>query len=128
MHSSLPNFIAALALLAGANVLYSQAVHGGGHISLPAAPATDAVPVVEDYFGTTITDKYRWLEDAKSAETRAFLEQQMAYTDRYLKQAKVGPQMTEDLDALIHVTSWSMPIQRGDSYFFQKRQIGRAHV
>ena len=88
---------------------------------LPTPPPTEQVPVVDNYFGTKITDNYRWLEDAKSPETRAFLDQQMAYTDRYLKQAKVRPEFADSLDGLIHITSWSTPIIRGDSYFFMKR-------
>jgi len=102
----------------------AQTVKGGDRITLPLAPETDKVPVVDDYFGTKIPDDYRWLEDAKSAETRAFIDQQIAYTDRYLKQAKVRPEIAENLDALIHVTTWSTPIQRGDGYFFMKRLSG----
>jgi len=101
-----------------------DAIRGGDHIHLPSPPAADAVPVVDTYFGTKITDNYRWLEDAKSAETRDFLDKQIAYTDRYLKQARVRPEFAENLDALVHVTSWTTPIQRGDSYFFTKRLSG----
>jgi prolyl oligopeptidase len=96
-------------------------IQGGDHIRLPLPPEVDKVPVVDNYFGTKITDDYRWLEDSKSAETRDYIDKQMAYTDRYLKQAKIRPEFADNLDALIHVTSWSTPIQRGDSYFFTKR-------
>jgi prolyl oligopeptidase len=96
-------------------------IHGGDHIRLPKPPETESIPVVDNYFGTKITDNYRWLEDAKSTETRNYIDAQMAYTDRYLKQAKVRPEFVDNLDALIHVTSWSTPIQRGDTYFFSKR-------
>ena len=102
----------------------AQTVKGGDRITLPLAPETEKVPVVDNYFGTKITDDYRWLEDAKSTETRAYIDRQIAYTDRYLKQAKVRPEFAENLDALIHVTTWSTPIQRGDSYFFMKRLSG----
>ncbi len=98
-----------------------QTIHGGDRITLPPPPPTEAIPVVDKYFDTKITDNYRWLEDGKSDETRAFLEQQTAYTDRYLKQAKVRPEFADKLDALIHITTWSIPLQRGDSYFFTKR-------
>jgi len=101
-----------------------QTVKGGDHISLPPAPETEEIPVTDNYFGTKITDDYRWLEDAKSPETRDFIDRQIAYTDRYLKQARVRPEFAENLDALLHVTTWSMPIQRGDSYFFMKRLSG----
>ena len=96
-------------------------IQGGDHIRLPLPPEVEKTPVVDNYFGAKITDDYRWLEDAKSPETRDFIDKQMAYTDRYLKQARIRPEIADNLDALIHVTSWSTPVQRGDSYFFIKR-------
>jgi prolyl oligopeptidase len=124
--------VVALSALVVPAVIFAQSsqepaqypIHGGDHIHLPPAPAADKVPVTDDYFGTKITDDYRWLEDAKSPETRDFIEKQIAYTDRYLKQARIRPEFADNLDALIHVTTWSTPIQRGDSYFFMKRLSG----
>jgi prolyl oligopeptidase len=100
-------------------------IRGRDHIALPAPPPVDPVPVVDKYSDSKITDNYRWLEDSKSAETRKFIEDQMAYTDRYLKQAKVRPEFADNLDTLVHVTTWSTPILRVnkgvESYFFMKR-------
>jgi prolyl oligopeptidase len=128
METSVRILLAIAVISVGAAVIEAQnptqTVKGRDHISLPAAPETDKVPVVDNYFGTRITDDYRWLEDAKSPETRAWIDRQIAYTDRYLKQAKIRPEIAENLDALIHVTTWSTPIQRGDSYFFMKRLSG----
>ena len=103
------------------NQASQEPIHGGDRIRMPLPPEVEKKPVVDTYFGTKITDNYRWLEDAKSPETRDFIDKQMAYTDRYLKQARVRPEFSDNLDVLIHVTSWSTPIQRGDSYFFTKR-------
>lgn len=114
-------FSTVLALALGSGALLAQSIHGGDHITLPAPPPTESIPVIDAYPGTKITDNYRWLEDSKSEDTREFVDKQIAYTDRYLKQAKVRPEIADELDALIHVTSWSTPIQRGDSYFFSKR-------
>jgi prolyl oligopeptidase len=102
----------------------AQTIHGREGITLPPPPAVDAIPVADDYFGTKITDNYRWLEDAKSPETRAFIDAQNAYTARYLKQARIRPQVLDDLDALENVSEAGAPIQRGDSYFFSKRLTG----
>ncbi|QDQ26837.1 S9 family peptidase [Chitinimonas arctica] len=52
--------------------------------SLSGPPATPIKPVVEDYFGTKITDPYRWLEDMKSAEFRDWLKAQANYADSML--------------------------------------------
>src|SRR5208283_1582448 len=59
-------------------------VKGGNGIILPPPPPTEARPVTENIHGTTLTDPYRWLEDAKSPETRAWISQQMKYTEQYL--------------------------------------------
>ena len=104
--------------------LLAQTIYGGDGITLPPPPAVEAVPVADDYFGTKIPDSYRWLEDAKSAETRAFLDAENAYTSRYLKQARIRPQLLDDLDALEHVSRWSMPVERGGNLFFIKRLAG----
>ncbi len=111
----------ALLVAAGA---FAQTIHGREGIVLPSSPAVEASPVADNYFGTRISDSYRWLEDAKSTETRAFLDAQNAYTARYLKQARIRPDVVDDLDALENVTRVGVPIERADSYFFSKRLAG----
>lgn len=102
----------------------AQTIHGRDGITLPEPPAVETKPVVDNYFGTKITDDYRYLEDAKSPETRAFIDAENTYTARYLKQARIRPQVVDDLDALIHVQQWTMPVERAGSYFFAKRLSG----
>jgi prolyl oligopeptidase len=99
----------------------AQSIQGREGIRLPAYPPVESKVVVDNYFGTKITDRYRWLEDARSADTRAFVEAQNAYTARYFRQAKIRPQIVEDLDPLERVTRWSQPEARGESLFFSKR-------
>ena len=101
-----------------------QIIHGREGIALPAPPAVEASPISDDYFGTKIPDSYRWLEDSKSPETRAFIEAENAYTARYLKQARIRPQAVDDLDALENVSATNAPIERANSYFFTKRLSG----
>ena len=116
---------ACLVVLVGlAGSATAQAIHGREGITLPAPPAVETHPVVDDYFGTKITDNYRWLEDAKSAETRAYIDAQNAYTARYYKQAHMRADVVEDLDALEHVTQSSIPREQAGSYFFSKRLAG----
>ncbi len=114
-----------LALLAilGVNAV-AQAIHGRDGIALPPPPAVEKIPVTDDYFGTKITDDYRWLEDAKSPETRAFIDAENTYTARYLEQARIRPQAADDLDALENVSVTSAPLERAGSYFFMKRLVG----
>ncbi len=102
----------------------AQIIHGREGITLPAPPAVDAIPVSDDYFGTKVLDSYRWLEDSKSPETRAFIDAQNAYTTLYLKQARIHDQLLDDLDELENVSDADLPIQRGNDYFFRKRLAG----
>ncbi len=98
-----------------------RTIHGGDGITLPAPPVTARHAVTDDYFGTQIVDNYRWLEDAYSAATQAYLKAQIAYTDAYLRQARVRPRIAQDLDGLVHMTQWTIPIQRGDEYYLMRR-------
>lgn len=45
-----------------------------------AAPSTRRAPVEDRYHGVSVTDDYRWLEDARSAEVVAWTEAQNRYT------------------------------------------------
>src|ERR1017187_1003062 len=112
-----------VALWLGGTAL-AQSIQGRDGIKLPPPPAVDAIEVTDNYFGTKINDKYRWLEDSKSPETRAYIDAQNTYTARYMKQARIRPQVEDDLDELERVSRWTMPMERNGVYFFQERLAG----
>ena len=99
----------------------AQSIRTGDGVLLGAPPDAATDPVVDSYSGTRLTDNYRWLEDTKSPETRAFLDSENAYTARYFKSVRMRTDVVEDLEALEHVASWSMPLQRGENLYFMKR-------
>ncbi|MGB6192720.1 MAG: prolyl oligopeptidase family serine peptidase, partial [Terracidiphilus sp.] len=103
---------------------FAQTIHTGDGRTMPAPPPEDTQPVVDNYSGIKITDNYRWLEDAKSPETRAFIDEQNAYTTRYLKQARIRPQIVDDLQALEDVSVTGTPRERAGNYFFMRRIAG----
>ncbi len=96
-------------------------IKGGNGIVLPVPPPTEAKPVTETIHGVTLTDPYRWLEDGKSPETRAWIAEQTRYTDEYLSQVKIRPEIIDELSKLERVESYSIPEERGSMYFFKKR-------
>lgn len=102
-------------------------IHGKDGITLPPPPAVKVQPVVDEYQSgespqpVQVTDDYRWLEDAHSPETRAFIKAENAYTQQYLDQVKTLPQVREEIAALLRVDFVSTPQHRGDRYFFVKR-------
>jgi prolyl oligopeptidase len=104
----------------------SAQVHGKDGITLPAAPAVAKHPVVDIYHqangpDVAVTDSYRWLEDAKSPETREFIAAQNAYTQKYLDQVKILPQVRTQMATLLKVDQMSPPERRGERLFFTRQ-------
>jgi prolyl oligopeptidase len=84
-------------------------------------PATGTDNVVDNYFGTKITDPYRWLEDQNSPETRAWIRAEDACTDVALDKLPGRDAVSKRLGELMKVDSTNAPIERGGRYFFMKR-------
>ncbi|HYK16671.1 MAG TPA: prolyl oligopeptidase family serine peptidase [Bryobacteraceae bacterium] len=60
-------------------------------------PATPKKPVTDAYFGTAVTDDYRWLEDGSDAAVRAWSDAENGYARKYLDalptRAAIGDQL-----------------------------------
>jgi prolyl oligopeptidase len=102
-------------------------VQGKDGITLSNPPAVKTAPVVDEYQSsdpnvpTKVTDPYRWLEDAHSPETRAYIAAQNAYTAQYFSQVKMLPATVEQMAKLLKTDFVGVPTRRGDHYFFSKR-------
>ena len=114
-------FAVALSALLGITAADTRLIRGGNGVTLPVPPATEAKPVTDVVNGTSITDPYRWLEDGQSPETRAWIASQMKYTEEYLSQVKIRPEIAKRVKELVRVESFSIPVERQGSYFFNKR-------
>src|ERR1700679_2650270 len=118
-----------LALLCSTAVAVAQTdnpIHGKDGITLPAPPVVAKHPVVDTYKvagapDVHVTDDYRWLEDARSPETRAYIAAQNAYTQKYLDQLKSLPDVRTEMGALLRTDFMSTPQRRGNIFFFSKR-------
>jgi prolyl oligopeptidase len=119
-----PRVIACLFFFAAFSVFAANAptvIHGGHGITLPPPPTTQAKPVTDNVSGHEITDPYRWLEDGKSPQTRAWIGEQMKYTEDYLNQVKNRPGIVKRLTELERVETYTIPLERNGVYFFTKR-------
>ncbi|CAG9117847.1 unnamed protein product [Plutella xylostella] len=76
--------------------------------------------VVDDYFGTKISDPYRWLEDPDSKETKEFIDAENNITRPYLDSCPVKKDINDRLTELWNYPKYSCPFRRGDRYFFFK--------
>ncbi|MDI1442466.1 prolyl oligopeptidase family serine peptidase [Polyangium sp. 6x1] len=98
----------------------------------PAPPATRAEPpraplaypaahkgdVVETLHGVPVADPHRWLEDLSSAETRAFIEAENAFTRRWFEGVPERERLGPKVAAAANVERISAPQHKGKHWFF----------
>jgi uncharacterized protein (DUF885 family) len=75
---------------------------------------------VDDYHGTKIADPYRWLEEADSAETKAWVAAENDVTFGYLKKLPQREPLRRRLTELWNFERYSAPAHRGGRYFFER--------
>ncbi len=87
----------------------------------PAPPATRTDNVKETLHGVELADPYRWLEDQRSPETRAWIDAQNKYTDSVIGHLPGREALEKRLTELLRVESIGVPKARAGRYFFSKR-------
>jgi len=88
-------------------------------------PVTRADNVKDNYFGTEITDPYRWLEDQQASETRKWIDAENAYTRSLLDPLPGREKLKRRLTELLNVDAYQPPVERNGRYFFEKRAVGQ---
>lgn len=83
-------------------------------------PETKKVDSVDVYFGDSIQDPYRWLEDDNSEETKAWVKAQNEVTFGYLDKIPFRKQIKERLEKLWNYEKISAPFKEGDYTYFYK--------
>ena len=86
-------------------------------LNYPVTRVTDQQDV---YHGTTIADPYRWLEDANSDETHAWVEAQNKLTQDYLAQIPGRDAIKNRLTKLWNYERFSVPFKEGGRYFYSR--------
>ncbi len=85
-------------------------------------PKAEIREVKDTYFGQTISDSYRWLENLKSDETQKWIKGQADYSRAYLDRLPVRGDLLKRLNELSDVgTRVSGIKRRGNLYFYNRR-------
>jgi prolyl oligopeptidase len=90
-----------------------------------SVPPTRVDEVRETLHGVEIADPYRWLEDQKSPETRAWIDAENAYSHALLDKVPGREALKKRLEELLNVDAVGVPVERGGRYFFTKRGRGQ---
>ena len=81
-------------------------------------PITKTVNVTDEYFGTSVSDPYRWLEDDRSEATAEWVKAQNEVTDAYLAKIPFRKKLKERLTTLYRYGRSSAPFKRNGKYYF----------
>jgi len=63
-------------------------------------PQTKKVDTLTTYFGTQVPDPYRWLEDDRAGDTKAWVKEENAVTENYLGQIPYRDAIRKELETL----------------------------
>ena len=80
-------------------------------------PKTKTVTQTDDYFGTKVDDPYRWLENDRSDETKAWVKEQNQLTFSYFEKIPFRNKIKERLTQLWNFEKMSTPFKKGDNIF-----------
>jgi prolyl oligopeptidase len=83
-------------------------------------PDTKRVDQSDTYFGTSVPDPYRWLEDDKSPEATKWVEAENKVTFDYLSNIPYREKVKGRISALYNYPRYGSPFRRGENYFFFK--------
>lgn len=83
-------------------------------------PETTKNPVVDTYFGTEVTDNYRWLEDDRSKETESWVKTENEVTFDYLDKIPYRNQLKDRLSELWNYEKVGSPFIEGDYTYYYK--------
>lgn len=72
-------------------------------------PLAHVVPQVDDYFGTTVADPYRWMEDVDLPAVTGWVGAQNALTESYLAKVRSRPAMRDRLMAMMDFERYTVP-------------------
>jgi prolyl oligopeptidase len=75
---------------------------------------------VDDYFGTKVSDPYRWLENDTSAETAAWVEAENKVTADYLSRIPFRDKVLKRLTELSNYEKIGAPRKRHGKWYFYK--------
>lgn len=92
---------------------------------IPKAPVAKVVPVKDTYFGETLVDPYRWMENDQDAAWLPYLKGQNDHTRAILDALPDRERLLKRIQALTGEAVATSRVERaGGKLFFQQRPLG----
>lgn len=100
----------AVTMLVSANGAMAQIVY----------PKTAKDTVVDEYFGTKVSDPYRWLENDTSMRTADWVEEENKVTEAYFSKISLRGKLLSRLKQLANYEKMGAPFKKHGRYYFYK--------
>jgi prolyl oligopeptidase len=81
---------------------------------------TRSVDQTDDYFGTSVRDPYRWLENTDAPDTKAWVAQENCVTFAYLGRIPERARIRERLTKLWNYERYGVPGREGGKYVYTR--------
>lgn len=115
-----PSFFFILSALLLISPIYVNAQHTSPNINTMTYPKTNKIDISDTYFGNTVKDPYRWLEDDRSTETKAWVEAENLVTQNYLNRIPFRTAIKSRLETLWNYEKFTAPFKEGAFTYFYK--------
>ncbi len=89
-------------------------------ITVDAYPTAKKDGTVDDYFGTKITDSYRWLENDTAADVADWVKTENKVTHDYLNQIPFREKIKNRLTEIWNYPKYGTPFKEGEYYYYFK--------
>jgi prolyl oligopeptidase len=83
-------------------------------------PKPKKVDVIDDYFGTKISDPFRWMEDLNAPEVKTWVDAQNAVTFKYLDTLPAREPLRKRITDLWNYARVSAPYHKGGHWFYAR--------
>ncbi len=83
-------------------------------------PDTKRTDVCDNYWGTTVADPYRWLENDTAAVTAEWVKEQNEVTNNYLAQIPFLDDLRNRLNTVTQYASETAPIKKNGKHYFYR--------
>jgi prolyl oligopeptidase len=97
-----------------------QTIEPASSMNLKPYPQTKKEAVIDNYFGTEVSDPYRWLEDDTASDTKAWVAAENQVTQDYLTQIPFRNAMKSRLEKLWNYEKISAPFKEGPYTYYYK--------
>lgn len=106
-----------LSLALAVHTTFAQSTFKKGGIIYPTTEKSD---VKDNYFGTVVSDPYRWLEYDTAANVQEWVTAENKTTFNYLSNIPFRDQIKSRLTQIFNYARYSAPFRVGEYYFFSK--------